>query len=424
MSDLKGQVRELAAQIEARKVEAGKAWAEFDGLRKSAAAEGVDFAKDAEAFEKLDAAGKQYDGIRDEVASMEAKRARLLELAGETAVEIAAKGGEDAVRRTFGEKFVKSDAYRAARERAGQSENLPIGTTDAVKMMDAREFKTVVSIANNADLAPQADRLDLIVPKALATLDFLSVIATSTTDSDVVEYLEETTYTNNASPTAESSDSPESAVAFTKRSQNVREIVHFIPVTRRALADQGFIEGWINNRLVDGVRRRLQAQVLSGAGTSQDFTGIYNNSSIGSVDRSSASVTMLDSLHKCITTIRTNAFREPNFIGIHPEDYEGLVLARAGGSTTTDGPYLYGNPVAGGPTTIWGVPAIVHTAFTSGTPLVGVGSEAVLWVRSGVEVSMSDSHSDYFIKRQVAMLATMRAAFGVITPTAFCKSVA
>lgn len=424
MSDLKGQVRELAAQIESRKAEAGKAWAEFDGLRKSAAAEGVDFAKDAEAFEKLDAAGKAYDGIRDEVASMEAKRARLLELAGESAIEIAAKGGEAAVLRTFGEKFVKSDAYRAARERAGQSENLPIGTTDAVKMMDAREFKTVVSIANNADLAPAADRLDLVVPKALASLDFLSVIATSTTDSDVVEYLEETTYTNNASPTAESSDSPESAVAFTKRSKNVREIVHFIPVTRRALADQGFVEGWINNRLIDGVRRRLQTQVLSGAGTSQDLEGIYTNSSIGSVDRSSASVTMLDSLHKCITTIRTNAFREPDFIGIHPEDYETLVLARAGGSTTTDGPYLYGNPVVGGPATIWGVRAIVHTAFTSGTPLVGVGNEAVLWVRSGVEVSMSDSHSDYFIKRQVAMLATMRAAFGVITPTAFCKSVA
>ena len=424
MSDLKGQVRELAAQIEARKAEAGKAWAEFDGLRKSAAAEGVDFAKDAEAFEKLDVAGKQYDAIRDEVASMEAKRARLLELAGETAVEIAAKGGDAAVARTFGERFVKSDAYRAARERAGQSENLPIGTTDAVKMMEAREFKTLVSITGNADLAPAADRLDLVVPKSLATLDFLSVIATSTTDSDVVEYLEETTYTNNASPTAETSDSPESAVVFTKRSQNVREIVHFIPVTRRALADQGFIEGWINNRLVDGVRRRLQQQVLSGAGTSQDLQGIYNNSSIGSVDRSSASVTMLDSLHKCITTIRTAAFREPDFIGIHPEDYETLVLARAGGSTTTDGPYLYGNPVSGGPTTIWGVPAIVHTAFTSGTPLVGTGSEAVLWVRSGVEVSMSDSHSDYFIKRQVAMLATMRAAFGVITPGAFCKSVA
>lgn len=424
MADLKEQVRALATEIEAKKAEAGVAWADFDSLRKSAAAEGVNFAQDGEAFEKLDAAGKQYDAIRDQVASLESKRSRLLELVSEGALEIAAKGGDEAVARTYGERFVKSAAYRAARERAMQSENLPIGTTDSVKMFDAREFKTLISITGNADLAPQADRLSLVVPKPLATLDFLQVIATSTTDSDVVEYLEETTYTNNASPTAETSDAPESAIVWTKRTKNVREITHFIPVTRRALQDEGFLEGWVNNRLIDGVRRRLQQQVLTGAGTSQDLEGIYSNSSIGSVDRSSASVSMLDSLHKCVTTVRVNAFREPDFIGIHPEDYETIALARAGGSTTTDGVYLYGNPITGGAQTIWGVPTIVHTAFTSGQPLVGVGSEAVLWVRSGVEVSMSDSHSDYFIKRQVAMLATMRAAFGVITPTAFCKSVA
>jgi HK97 family phage major capsid protein len=254
----------------------------------------------------------------------------------------------------------------------------------------------------------------------------LSVIGTATTDSDVVEYLEETTYTNNASPTAEASDAPESAVAFTKRTDNVREITHFIPVTRRALADQAFLQDWLNNRLVDGVRRRLQQQVLTGAGTTQDLEGIYTNSSIGSVDRSNASVTMLDSIAKCITTIRTSAFREPDFVGIHPNDYETLVLNRADAVSASDraGDYLYGNPITGGPRTIWGVPAIVHTAFTSGTPLVGVGNEAVLFVRSGVEVAASDSHSDYFIKRQVALLATMRAAFGVITPGAFCKSVA
>lgn len=424
MADLKAQVRDLGAQIEARKAEAGKAWAEFDGLRQSAKSEGVNFAQDTDAFEKLDAAGKQYDAIRDEVASMEAKRSRLLELVSEGAVEVAQKGGDEAVARSFGEAFVKSDVYRALKERAGMSESIPVGTTEGVKVIDRAAMKALVSIGVNADLAPQADRLSLIVPKRLATLDFLSVISTQTTDSDVVEYLEETTYTNAASPTAEGSDAPESTVTFTKRSRNVREITHFIPATRRALQDQAFVEGWLNERLIDGVRRRLQTQVLSGAGTSQDFEGIYNNSSIGSVDRSSASVTMLDSLHKCITTIRTNAFMEPDFIGIHPEDYEAISLARLGGSTTTDGPYAYGNPVAGGPATIWGVPAIVHTAFTSGTPLIGRGSEAVLWVRSGVEVSASDSHSDYFIKRQVAFLATMRAAFGVITPTAFAKSVA
>lgn len=423
MSDLKGQVKSLAASIEAKKAEAAKAWAEFDGLRQSAKSEGVDFTADSEAFEKLDAAGKTYDAIRDEVASMESKRARLLEIVGEAGVEMAAKGDiEAAAANTFGAAFVKSDAFRAARERLAQGENLPLGTTEAVKVAGRDEFKTLVSVTvgGGSGLNIEADRRNLIVAKPLAGLDFLSVIATATTDSDLVEWLEETTYTNNAAEVAEGTASAESAIAFTKRTAAVKEVSHFLPVTRRAMADAAFVESWINNRLVDGVRRRLQTQVLTGDGTGENLTGIYTNAGIGSVDRSVAAVGMLESLHKCITTIRTNAFAEPDFIGIHPADWETMRLEKA----STAGTYLFGDPASNGPITAWGVPVIVHAAFTSGAPLVGIGREATLFVREGVSVAASDSHSDYFTKRQVALLASARVAFAVTQPKAFCQSVA
>lgn len=420
MSDLKSQVRELAAQIEAKKGEAQKAWAEFDGLRKSAAAEGVDFTQ-GEAFERLDSASKAYDGIRDEVASMEAKRARLLEIVGEAGAELAAKGDlEGAAAKTFGAAFVKSDGYRNMVARLESSDKIPVGTTEAIKAMNREEFKALVSVTVNPGLAPVADRTSLIVASPRHGLDFLSVIATATTDSDVVEWLEETTYTNAAAEVAEGTASPESTVVFTKRSANVEEVSHFIPMTRRAMADAAYVESWVNSRLIDGVRRRIQTQVLTGDGLGDNLAGIYGNAGIGSIDRSTLSLDMLESLHRCITTVRVNAFQEPDFIGIHPNDYETVRLAKA----STAGTYQFGDPAATGPVTIWGVPAIVHAAFTSGEPLVGVGREATLWVREGVSVSASDSHSDYFTKRQVALLATARVAFGVTQPKAFAKSVA
>lgn len=431
--DLKGQVAALNAEIEADRKTAGDLFATFDGLRQSAKNEGVDFLTNQEAFDKLDEAGKAFDTARDELAAKEAKRDRLLHLVADELGEVGAKGGPDLERidakltKAFGKAFVESEVYKALKSRAGQGDNVPIGVTDSVKVLDREGLvKTLISIGNNADLSPVNDRLAGVVPMLLAPLSFLDVIATGTTDSDMVEYLEETTYTNAASPTAESADSPESALAFTLRQKAVQEITHWIPATRRSLQDAAFVESWINNRLIDGARRRLLQQVLTGAGTGTDLEGIYTNSSIGSVDRSSASVTMLDGLHKCITTIRVNAFREPDFVGIHPNDYETVVLSRAGAASPTDGggAYLFGNPVSGGPRTIWGVPALVDANFTSGSPLVGVGSEANLWIRSGIEVNASDSHADYFIKRRVAFLATMRAAFGIITPAAFCKCVA
>jgi len=48
---------------------------------------------------------------------------------------------------------------------------------------------------------------------------------------------------------------------------------------------------------------------------------------------------------------------------------------------------------------------LVHVAFPEGNPVVGDFSQAYLWLREGLSISMSDSHSDYFVKRKVAMLA-------------------
>lgn len=426
MSDLKGQAKALAASIEAKKADAAKAWAEFDGLRQSAKSEGVDFTQ-GEAFDKLDAAGKTYDAIRDEVAAMEGKRSRLLEIIGEAGSDAAAKGDiERAAAETFGAAFVKSDAFRAARERLSQGDNLPLGTTEAVKIANREQFKALVSVtvSGGSGLEVPADRRNLIVPTPLVGLDFLSVIATATTDSDVVEWLEETTYTNAAAETAEGTAASDSEVAFTKRSSNVREITHFIPVTRRAMADAAFIESWVNNRLVDGVRRRMQEQVLNGDGIGENLEGIYTNSGIGSVDRSVAGVDMLESLHKAITTIRTAAFAEPDFIGIHPADWETMRLSKADNSTYGALTYKFGDPASNGPTTAWGVPVLIHAAFTQAAPLVGIGREATLFVREGVSVAASDSHSDYFTKRQVALLASARVALAVTQPKAFCVSVA
>jgi hypothetical protein len=39
----------------------------------------------------------------------------------------------------------------------------------------------------------------------------------------------------------------------------------------------------------------------------------------------------------------------------------------------------------------------------------------------GANILVSDSHSDFFIRNLVAILAEMRAAFGVLRPAAFVE---
>ena len=60
-------------------------------------------------------------------------------------------------------------------------------------------------------------------------------------------------------------------------------------------------------------------------------------------------------------------------------------------------------------------------AVAQGAPLVGdfqIGAQ--LFIREGVNVLLSDSDQDDFIKNKVTLLAEMRAALAVFRPAAFC----
>ena len=70
---------------------------------------------------------------------------------------------------------------------------------------------------------------------------------------------------------------------------------------------------------------------------------------------------------------------------------------------------------------LWGYPVVTSQTVTEGYALLGDWRKAILWDRERASIQVSDSHSDFFIRNLVAILAEMRAAFGVIRPTAFCQ---
>lgn len=424
MADLKGQVRDIAATIEAKKAEASAAWAHFDSLRKSAASEGVDFATNEDAFTKLDEASKSYDAIRDEVSSLESKRARLLEIvATEGGKPEERKAAADVLAATLGERFTKSEIY-AELKASGvlDVEAAPI-RTPGVKIATGAEMKTLLSTSDSGSNLFRNDRLGFVVPTVQPALNVLDVIPTATTVSDVVEWVVESAFTNAAAETAESTNAtasaaPESTLTFTTASSNVREITHFIPVTKKMLQDADQVDAWINQRLVYGIRKRLQSQVIGGNGSGQNLRGLVNVSGIQTQARGTDS--RGDALHKAITKIRINAEgdAQAQFIGLHPTDLETLRLEKG-----TDGSYYFGGPAIAGAFagTIWGLTPVVSTAFTQGTAVVFDPAVMTLFYHaSGLSVSMSDSHSTFFTERKIAMLASLRAALAVYQPNGIC----
>lgn len=422
----------LKSEIDKKKGEASTAWKTFEDMRASATKEGVDFAKDLDAFAKLDDASKAYSTVATEIDGLTDQWHRTLGMAGVAAPEnpLDRKGldpntpgpGGLVIAKSMGERYVDSEEYKTLIGTPGFRQNaVPIGTGGAKQIADVRETKTLITGASDTSAGAfvLADRQGDLVDLPRRPLTMADLVTVGDTSSDLVEYVEQTGRTNNAAETAEagatgdgSGAAPESAVAFAVKNTPVQDVTHFIPATRNAISDAGQMQTIINAEVVDGVRERLDTQLAGGNGTAPNLRGIYNTAGI--LTRALGVDSRSDAVHKAITDIRLQFF-EPEIIGLHPNDAQDLFLEK-----DANGAYIYGPPSAPVRASIWGLRPVVSPVFTNGTPLLGSFRRgATLWVRDGVSVAVSDQHSDFFTRRMIAVLGVMRAAFAVTRPKCF-----
>ncbi|MFJ4828401.1 phage major capsid protein [Streptomyces sp. NPDC088747] len=241
----------------------------------------------------------------------------------------------------------------------------------------------------------------------------------TTTGMSAVVYMEETTYTNNAAETAEANQAdnqgayPESALALTERQEPVRKVATFLPVTDEQFEDEPRAQGYVNNRLPYMIQQRLDSQLLVGNGTAPNLRGTENV--VGIQTQALGADSVPDAIYKCARKIRDNGFAEPSVVFIAPSKWEGVRLLK-----TADGQYVWGHPSMVGPFTIWGIPVVETTAVTSTKAVLGdYANFSELAMRRGIDVQVSNSHSDYFVKGKLAIRADMRAAAIHFRPKAF-----
>ena len=117
------------------------------------------------------------------------------------------------------------------------------------------------------------------------------------------------------------------------------------------------------------------------------------------------------SVLKLLTTLR-NGDVEPTAALLNPLDYE-TIRTLSGTS-----PYLSGPPITvdgDGTERLFGIPLIVTPSVPDDTALVADLQSVGVWLRSA-QIYLSQSHASYFTFNLVALLAELRAAFGVLAP--------
>lgn len=263
-------------------------------------------------------------------------------------------------------------------------------------------------------------------------LTIRDIISVRRTGSDTIEYVVQTAHTNAAAAVPEATSTgalgdgtggtstvvtggykPEGSWAFERRTATVKTIAEWVPATKRALSDAAQLEGLINDELRADIAETEENQVLSGSGSGEDLTGIFNTSGIQS---QAFDTDIFTTVRRAITKARVVGRVVPTAVALNPEQVETIDLAREGAGT---GRFLGAGPFAVGPRTLWGLPIVESEAIPAGRGLVGDFSKAVLWDREETTVTMTDSHDDFFIRNMVAVLAEERVAFGVVRPAAF-----
>jgi HK97 family phage major capsid protein len=378
----------------------------------------------AEAKEKIKGLNTELAGLidADNLERTKAKNEKAMEQ------EVYASEEPQAGPSTVGQAFVNSDAYK------GYTEDGVKGVDSTVKFSPAYGEKATLGAGLSASFPPETLRQPGILEKALRDPDaVIGLFDQIETSQNSFAYMEETTFTNAAAEQAEEATTAEAALDFTEQTAPIRKVGVFLPVTEELLADVNGIQGYVNSRLGTMMKLRLDNQLLSGDGTAPNMEGILTKSGISGYNNSNyaGELGKVGQIYQAITDIRQNAFVEPDAIIMHPSDWYDIVTSVTDVATTTSGAAAK-NPlfvVAGGFGTdvtprIWGLPVVASTAISAGTVLVGKfggGEAAHVVMRQGLDLAVSDSHSDFFLKGKLAIRATMRVGLAVYRQSAFCK---
>lgn len=273
--------------------------------------------------------------------------------------------------------------------------------------------KALMTLA--AGFAPEATRLPGFTEAVTRPIQMLDIIPMGQTSKDSVPYMEETTRTHAAAGTAEGGTYAESTFGFTERTSPVRKITDSVPVTDEQLEDEPFIAGYINGRLIFGIRQRFDRDALLGDGAGANLRGLKNVAGIQT--QAKATDPVPDAFFKAMTKIRVTGRSIPTHHVMHPTDWQSLRLMR-----TADGVYIWGNPSEAGPERLWGLGVVQNDADAAGTGYTGSFQPDCVsgFERKGVDVQVGFTGTQ-FLEGKRTMRADMRAALIWFRPVAFCS---
>ncbi len=370
-------------------------------------------------------------GIGDQIKSQAEAVEKQIKASGEMNAETRAKVDElltkqGEISARLGEAEQK--LVNASRDRSHQQEPqksvgaLVVGSEDMQGMNSSFRGSRRVSVpraaittATGGSLVP-TERVPGIVAPPQRRLTIRDLVAPGTTESNSIEYVRETGFTNNAATVAENTAKPYSDLKFELATANVRTIAHLFKASRQMLDDAPALQSYIDARARYGLLMAEEAQLLYGNGTGANLQGLMT---VAQLFAAPAGVTVvgeqrIDRLRLALLQAELAEFPSDGIV-LNPIDWAAIELTK-----DNEGRYIIGQPQDGTTPRLWNRPVVSTQAMVQNDFLVGafkLGSQ--IFDRMEIEVLISTENDKDFENNMATIRAEERLAFAIYREEAF-----
>lgn len=308
-----------------------------------------------------------------------------------------------------------------------------------------------------------------IVEQLFYRLTINDLISSFATTAPNISYLTESSTNLQANQVAEGGTFPFSSIEIAREYAQVGKIANALTITDEAVADAPTLYNFVQGRLLLGLQRQEEVQILAGSGYpgvggllsfAGNFTASSSSSIYGATSATGTNVafptsgtygagaqaqtvsslaygrkvvgagtsypdplTVSLNLKDAAVDIELAVFESPTAHIMHPRDWQRLETAQDANQQFMN-TSMFGNVygVSRGPVkSLWGVPVVTTPLMPVGTILTGWFSPQTVQVarRQGVQMQMTNANESDFIQGKITVRADERLGLLCYRPTAF-----
>ncbi len=360
------------------------------------------------ALAEAKAAKTMSEGTKATVDELLTKQGELQAIVTDLAQKSVKGAGQDEpVVKSIGEQVAENEALKDMVKKGGGRCRI------SVKAIIA----SGTGVAGGAGAWVRPDRIasPMVMP-GLQRMTIRDLMAPGRTSSNLIEYVQESGFTNAAAIAAENTTKPQSDLTFNLVQSPVATLAHYVRATKQILDDSPMLQSYIDTRLRYGLMLVEEHQLLMGSGAGGNLNGIYTQASAYAAPIVVANATNIDTLRLALLQVELALYPATGIV-LHPSDWAGIELLK-----DTQGRYIFSNPQNEGTPRMWGRDIVPTLSMTQGHFLAGSFSMASqVFDREDANVLISTEDQDNFIKNLVTIRAEERLAEAVYRPEAFVK---